>query len=93
MRKSASRAGLGRMQLTTLHATGRTPHGVLVQAMSTWSVETRRAPSRHCRDARVYGHTTTAVHELTTPPTPPHLGLDERSEDRCRAHAWVQPKA
>ena len=24
--------------------------------MSTWSVKTRHAPSRHCRDARVYGH-------------------------------------
>ena len=35
----------------------------LVLAMSAWSVKTRRAPSRHCRDARVYGHTTTAVHD------------------------------
>ena len=29
--------------------------------------ETRRAPSRHSRDARVYGHTTTAMHKLSTP--------------------------
>ena len=29
--------------------------------------ETRRAPSRHCRDARVYGHTTTAMPEMRTP--------------------------
>ena len=63
-RKSASQAVLSRMQLT-LHATRRTPHGAsrLVQAMSAWSVKTRRAPSRHCRDARVYGHTTTAMHD------------------------------
>ena len=30
--------------------------------MSAWLVTTRRAPSRHCRGARVYGHTTKAVH-------------------------------
>ena len=56
----------------TLHATRRTPHGAscLVQAMSTWLVKTRRAPSRHSRDARVYGHTTTAMHKLSTPPPP-----------------------
>ena len=29
----------------------------------TSSVETRRAPSRHFRDARVYGHTTKAMHD------------------------------
>ena len=34
-----------------------------------WSVETRRAPSRRCRDARVYGHTTTAMNDkMVTPP-------------------------
>ena len=50
-----------------------TPHGAsrLVQAMSAWLVKTRRAPSRHSRHARVYGHTTTAVHKLSTPPSPP----------------------
>ena len=44
-RKSASHAVLSRMQLT-LHATRPTPHGAsrLVQAMSAWSVKTRRAP-------------------------------------------------
>ena len=31
--------------------------------MSAWSVKTRRAPSRHCRDARIYGHTTAAMHD------------------------------
>ena len=38
--------------------------------MSAWLVKTRRAPSRHGRDARVYGHTTTAMHKLSTPPPP-----------------------
>ena len=32
------------------------------------------APFRHSRDARVYGHTTTAMHKLSTPPTPPPFG-------------------
>ena len=27
-------------------------------------MKTRRAPFRHCRDARVYGHTTTATHDM-----------------------------
>ena len=70
--KSASQAALSRMQLT-LHATRRTPHGAsrLVLAISAWSVKTRHAPSRHCRDARVYGHTTTDMHdnEHTSPAT------------------------
>ena len=38
------------------------------QSMSAWSVKTRRAPSRHCRDARVYGYTTTAMHDISAPP-------------------------
>ena len=42
----------------------------LVLAMSAWSVKTRRAPSRHCRDARVYGHTTTAMHDMRVHPPP-----------------------
>ena len=68
-KKSASKAVLSRMKLP-LHATRPTPHGAsrLVKAMSTWSVKTRRAPSRHCRDARVYGHTTTAMHDNEYPP-------------------------
>ena len=63
-RKSASKAVLSRKQLTL--ATRRTPHGAsrLVQAMSAWWVKTRRAPSRHFRDARVYAHTTTAMRPL-----------------------------
>ena len=56
---SASQVVISRMQLT-LHATRRTPHGAsrLVLAMSAWSVKIRRAPPRHCRVARVYGHMT-----------------------------------
>ena len=70
-RKSASKAVLSRMQLI-LHATRRTHLGAsrLVEALSTWSVKTRRAPSRHCRDARAYGHATTAMHDNEY--TPPH---------------------
>ena len=70
-RKLASKAVLSRMQLT-LHATHRTPHGAsrLVLAMSAWSVKTQRAQSLHCRDARVYRHTTTAMHENEYPPSP-----------------------
>ena len=59
------------MQLI-FHVSRRTPHDAsrLVLAMSAWSVEIRRAPSRHCRDARVFGHTTTAMHEYRVHPPP-----------------------
>ena len=69
--KPPSKAVLSRMQLT-LHATRPTPHGAsrLVPAMSAWSVKTRCAPSRHFRDARVYGHTTTFMHDMSTPHPP-----------------------
>ena len=67
--KPASKAVRSRMQHTLL-ATRPTPHGTsrLVQAMSAWSVQIRRAPSRHCGDARVYDHTTTAMNGMSTPP-------------------------
>ena len=57
----------------TLHASRRTPHGAsrLVKAMSAWLVTTRRAPSWHSRDAEVNGHTTAAMHKLSTPPPLP----------------------
>ena len=57
----------------TPHAARRTPHGAsrLVQAMSAWSVETRRGLSRHYRGARVYGHMTTAMHDIGYTPYPP----------------------
>ena len=69
--ESVLRAVLGKMQLT-LHATRRTPHSVsrLVQAMSAWLEKTRRAPSRHSRDTKVCGHTTTAMHTLSASPPP-----------------------
>ena len=47
------------------HLTG-TSH--LVHAMPAWSMKTRHAPSRRCRNARVYGDSTTAMHHITTPP-------------------------
>ena len=61
--KSTSEAVLSRV-LLTLRATRRTPHGAsrLVQAKAAWSVKTLRALSWHCRDVRVYGHTTAAMH-------------------------------
>ena len=72
MPKSVSRAVLGTMQFA-LYATYRTPHGAsrLVHAISAWLVKTRRAPSRDSRDARVYGHTATAMHKLSIPSPPP----------------------
>ena len=64
----------------TLHATRRTPHRAsrLVQAMPAWLVKTRRAPSRHCSDARVlwsykYGHAAVQVVSTSYTATP-HCG-------------------
>ena len=53
-----------RMQLAP-RATRPTPHDAsrLVHAMSAWSVKTRHAPPRRCRDARAYVRTTAATHE------------------------------
>ena len=72
--KSVLQTVIRKMQFT-LHATRRRPHRALrlVQAMSAWPVKTRRAPFRHSRDARVNGHTTTAMHKLSTPSPPPPL--------------------
>ena len=54
----------------TFRATRQTPHGAsrLVQVIPAWLGKPRRAPSRHSSDARVYGHMTTAMHKLSTPP-------------------------
>ena len=49
--------------------------------MSAWSVKTRRAPSRYSRDARVYGHTTTAMHIVSTPPPAPPPGFVRLAND------------
>ena len=53
---------------------------VLVQAMSAWSVKTLRAPSQHCRGARVHSHTTMAMHDMGTPPIP----SPQRCKGLCR---------
>ena len=69
-------AVLSRMQLT-LHTTRRIRRGAsrLLPVMSAWSVKTRRAPSRHCRDARVHVHATTALHDDDfTPHAPSRKG-------------------
>ena len=50
-------------------------------AMSAWLVKTRRASSRHCRDARVYGHTATAMHDISTSPRPPLCLFDNSFRD------------
>ena len=70
-RKPASKVVRSSMQFT-LHAIRRTPHGASrsVQAMSAWSVKTRRAPSRHRRNAMVYDHTPTATHYSECTPLP-----------------------
>ena len=88
-RKSASQAVLRRIQLT-LRATRRAPHGAsrVVQAMSAWSVKLRRAPSCHCRDARVYGHTTTVMHDMSTSPL--HLGWTPRRPDSTISDHWAE---
>ena len=86
MPKSILRAVLGRIQFT-LHATRRTPHGAarLVRAMSAWLVKTRRAPSRHSRDARVYCHMTTTMQKLSTPPHSPRPPFSREK------HACIPP--
>ena len=70
------------MQFTLHAAARRTPHGAarLVQTISAWLVKTRRAPSRHSRDARVYGlynygHTQLEWGPPSPPPPPAPLPL------------------
>ena len=50
-------------------------HGAshLVHAMSAWSLKTRRASSRHRKNAKIYGNTTTAMHDKRPPLRPPDL--------------------
>ena len=56
--------------------------------MSTWSVKCRRAPSRHCWDARVYGHTTTDMPDIST--LHPHgVGLCSRPSAGVRGFALL----
>ena len=56
--------------------------------MSAWLLKARRASSRHRRDARVYGHTTTAMHKLSTPSPPPATAAVVNTEAR-EAHGKV----
>ena len=53
------------VRIVTANAvTGRNP--------APWSVKSDvLRPSRHCRDSRVYGHTTTAMHDKSIPPLSP----------------------
>ena len=44
--------------------------------MPAWSVKTRLAPSRDCRNARVYCYATTAMHGYRVHPSPPSYGTD-----------------
>ena len=69
VRKSASPLALSRAQLV-LHATRQTPQGVSrwMRTMLARPVKTRRALSRYCRDARINGLETTAMHDMSTPP-------------------------
>ena len=59
---------------------------------TAWLAKTRRTSSRHSRDARVHGHTTTAMHKLSTPP---HTHLLIVGSDRlavcCTTHARHLP--
>ena len=71
--KSASQAVLTRMHSSPFMRLAETLHGAsrLVLMMSAWLVKSRRAPSRRRRDARAYGHTTTAMHDNEyIPPRP-----------------------
>ena len=71
-----------------VHATRQTPLGAsrFSQAMSAWSVQTRRAPSRYYNDTRVNGHRTPAkqlsckmeAHVDTLAPSRSKRVLDQR---------------
>ena len=78
------------MQLTH-HATRRTPHAAscLVQALSSWSVKTRRPPCRHCRDARANGHTIMAMHDTSIYHYPP-CGILRSIAYQVQHRAWLR---
>ena len=45
----------------------------LKQWLVVWSVKTKRAPSRHCRDGSMVIRLRTAMHVMSTPPPSSHL--------------------
>ena len=51
----------------------RTSRHFALSATSAWSVINRRASSRHCKDERINGHTTTAMHDRHDVSTPTPL--------------------
>ena len=51
--------------------------------------QTRRAPSPHCTDARVYGHTITAMHGMRTPLPPLHISSRGRNFPLDRSGSTV----
>ena len=76
------------------YSTRRTPHGAsrLVLAMFAWSVKTRRAPSRHCRDANVYGHKTTAIHDNEYLVHPPLVWPEQCRSRDALGYRWKAKK-
>ena len=74
MCKAFSQAVLGRMDAThrSCDPLNTPPRVTLGASNVSWSVKTRRAPSRRCRDAMVYRLTTTAMHDIEHTPHPSH---------------------
>ena len=83
------KAVVSRIKLA-LQATHRIPHGASrsVLAVSAWSVKTRRAPSRHCRDARVYGRTTTAMQDIEYTSRPSNVTSRKVNRSRRSSHKY-----
>ena len=88
-----TKEALSRMQLAH-NVSCRTHHHALrlVQATFAWSVKTRHAPSRHCRDVRVYGHTNTAMHDMRPPPPPYSLAYHRTVACHYRIHDCPEHK-
>ena len=65
-RKPVSRSGASQDAAHPYCDSPNASHGAwrLMQATPAWAVKNRRAPSRHCRDARVCGHMATAMHDI-----------------------------
>ena len=63
----------------------------LVQATSAWSAKTRRAPSRDCRDAKVYRLATTAMHDDEYTPAPLLVSNKRQRGKRQRGTPYYIP--